>query len=548
MLRPCTLVVLALGLWSAPALRAQTPELRVDSDAPGVASSSLPRVAASGDGSLHVVWQDYRGPTWSIYYRRMPAFGQGNPPPEVSLDGLVLPPGLSSNATNPDIATDGTIRLHVVWHDVTGGDEQIFYTRSLDGGLSWLPAGPLVDSLSGVGVVSEYASPPEILADGAGNVWVTWSQSDGERDQVYYGVSHDHGQTWDVTPIDQPVNEVTLGHSETPRLASDGTGHVYIAYLDHREPPYRDVFVRRSTDWGDTWLPGEQRINGHGIEIELDLVAHATTTDPVKHRVLAAWIELQEDEFGNPLTELQSNYSTDGGASWQPLVSVVNDQKPGLLGQVGPGAGGPTTPVGTAPGGPPPVKSGELVGPPRVSASEAHFSVHFNLELAVDASGDAHIVYSRVDAPLVFMPTAVYHNRLDGTTGVWRGEQKLSRGGVPYPLRGIPTLARATLATAGEHIFAAWMQSAAATEERAEIHAAWSPDGGEHWSPAQVVTQKVDGPGTSRSAHPALVAREDRAALVWDDRRAWTDHTILPLPPNAPVGSPDVYLRVLPTN
>jgi len=38
---------------------------------------------------------------------------------------------------------------------------------------------------------------------------------------------------------------------------------------------------------------------------------------------------------------------------------------------------------------------------------------------------------------------------------------------------------------------------------------------------------------------------EEWAAIVWDDRRNWTDPSVLPLPPDAPLGAPDVYLNVL---
>jgi len=542
----CLLLLVALG---APTLRAQTPELRVDSDAPGVASSCLPQTVTTADGTVHVVWQDYRGPAWAVYYRRLPAFGAGASPPEVRLSMPPLPPGQGGNAIAPRIATDGNLALYVVWHTSMPDVELLMKTRSLDGGLTWAPASPLLDQITGLGVSSEYAGPPEIAADASGHVHVAWAQSNGVRDQIFYAVSLNRGTTWSVPPITQPVNVDTSGHSESPRLATDGAGFVYIAWLDHREPPYRDVWLRRSANFGLSWLPGEKRLNGHGSEIELELVAHVTSAAPIEHRVHAAWIDLSQSDLGGPLTEVRARSSYDGGLTWNTLPATVSDEQPDTEGQHAP-AGSPAGGLFTAPGGSVgPLGSG---GPPqgglRGVLPRHVVAVTFNLDLALDGKGNVHAVYSRVDAPLVGRPTRVYHNRLDSETRLWGHEQPLSRGGVLYPTRGLPTLARARVAASAGFVYASWMQCDGDGDTRDEVLACWSTDNGLSWSAPSVVTLKPAGPGTSTSAHPALAALGNRCALVWDDRRESTDHSQLPLPPGAPIGAPDVFFRELPTH
>lgn len=526
-------------------------ELRVDTDLPGTASSSLPQMVGTNDGSLHIVWQDYRGPQWGIYYRRAENLGTGFTGPEVPINIAQVPPSVAANATAPRVATDGSLAIYAVWHEALDGVEHIAFARSTDGGLSWGPPAPLVDSITGLGVSSEYAGRPQIAADGQGRVHVTWAQSDGERDQIYYAVSHDQGATFRVPPIGQPVNILMLGHSEDPRVATDGRGHVYVAWLDHREPPYRDVWIRHSTDFGQNWEPGEKRLSAHGVQIELNLLAHAATVGDfeLEHRALAAWISLEENSNGIPLTTLNSRYSKDGGATWQTHEGSLSNRHPTVAGSGNKAGGG----LGAlAPGGavPSPGSGGQLGkgDPPGARSNlptvDQSIDIAFHLDVAVDGSGNAHAVHGRVDWPLVGRPTTVYYNRLDGDSGVWGVERAISRGGSPYPEHGLPTFARPHVSTSagGAAVYATWTGAAPGVGQRTEVYGAYSKDGGVSWAPPVILSADPAGPGAARSAYPQIHARGARAAVVWDDRRNWTDHSVLPLPPDVPVGAPDVYL------
>ncbi len=544
-------IVAVLAVWAS----AQTVgvEQRVDTDPPGVASSTQPQLVTTQDGTAHVVWQDYRHPRWVVYHRRGETSGTTWTTPETPLSPVTSPPAPGPDATRPVIATDGGLALYVAWHATSSvGLETIGFTRSIDGGLSWEPPRVLTDVATGVGVVSEYAGPPHLVADDAGRVHVTWAQSDGQRDQVYHAVSHDRGATFHVPPITQPVNVVLLGHSESPRVATDGAGHVYLAWLDHRDPPHRDVWLRRSVDGGLSWEPGETRLSGHGIHIELELVAHAPAGVAGPHRVLAAWIALLDDGQGVPFTRVESRYSTDGGLAWQPLEGAVSDTHPSTAGSApptaGPAAGGPPTPGG-GPGGAGSASFRSGRGGASVASGLPTFEtardIAFHLDLVVDEVGAVHAVHGRVDHPLVGQPVRVVHNRLDPATGVWGVERRLSRGGSPYPEKGLPTFARPAVAAHGDAVFVAWSAAEPGSGTRTEIWGTLSGDGGATFAPAVRLSADPAGPGLARSAYPRVAATAAGAVVVWDDRRAWTDHTVLPLPPGSPVGTPDVYVTTL---
>jgi hypothetical protein len=174
------------------------------------------------------------------------------------------------------------------------------------------------------------------------------------------------------------------------------------------------------------------------------------------------------------------------------------------------------------------------------------WSMFLSLDLAIAESGTVWAAYARVDEPVVGRTTQVFANAFDQGSATWRTERLLSRAGAAVPLKGVlPTQARAQIAVDGSAAWVAWMHSGDAYEDYTDIDVAWTLDDGASWTGPASVTAKPGGPGAARSAHPQLVALDGLAAFVWDDRRNWTDHLILPLPPDAPIGAPDIYLNVL---
>ncbi|MDQ5871184.1 MAG: exo-alpha-sialidase, partial [Acidobacteriota bacterium] len=122
----------------APALAAASlaaqgwePDRRLTrNDAASQTSINFARsIAADERGRVHVAWADERDGNREIYYQR-------------SIDGgvswgaparLTVAPGSSYN---PSIAAQGD-RVHVAWWDTRSGAHQIYHKRSLDGGATW---------------------------------------------------------------------------------------------------------------------------------------------------------------------------------------------------------------------------------------------------------------------------------------------------------------------------------------------------------------------------------------------------------------------------
>jgi hypothetical protein len=93
--------------------------------------SYQPAIAADSGSNIHVVWQEYfRWPNYEIYYKK-------------STDGgasWIVTKRLSWSAgtsINPDVVVDTGGNIHVVWQDDTIGNNDVYYKRSTNGGVSW---------------------------------------------------------------------------------------------------------------------------------------------------------------------------------------------------------------------------------------------------------------------------------------------------------------------------------------------------------------------------------------------------------------------------
>lgn len=532
---PRPLAVVVVLVLAASRLVAQYPPVspdlgtdqRLNTNLPGIGSAVLPQTVVTEDGTLHVVWQDFRANSWQIYYRRITNLDPGTSSVERRISTFAAPEPLV-NHVDPRIATDGDQGLYVTWHGTSNAGEHVFFNRSQDGGMSW----ELIDATPAhqlnAAITTEYAGAPQIAADRSGNVHVTWSQSDLLFDQIYVTSSLDAGSTWTNLDLLQPLNLETLGHRESPRVAADEQGRVYVAWLDHRIPALRNVFIRRSLDGGLSWQRGEQRISAPGTADDLHLLAQGDGLSTHQGLVLATWIDIAEDADGGPVTALHSNVSYDAGASFRMRPLHVVHDCPELDGDAYESLGS---------------------GPPLIDGGQGH-TVHCNplyLGLDVDQRSDGMVyaVYGRVDPPLLFEPTRVLVSRFDPQLGVWTTEREVSRKGSLFPLKGlIPSQPRPSIAAGDAAIWAAWMHTGNLFTDASDVNVAWSDDGGLTWSNPSGATTKPAGPGTSGSANPVVVEVGGKGVIIWDDRRAWTDHATIPLPPGSPLGAPHVYLNI----
>jgi len=157
------------------------------------------------------------------------------------------------------IATGPNGEVYVAWALFLASSlPSIVFSRSVDGGRTWLPAPVIISDLAGASLANQGAI---VVVGSDGTLYVTWIDHATRR--IVLSKSTDRGDTWTrptevarITPIGQLPNAAY----RTPDLhtfaidASDGPTKdaLYVAWHDKRNGD-ADIFLSRSLDGGATW-------------------------------------------------------------------------------------------------------------------------------------------------------------------------------------------------------------------------------------------------------------------------------------------------------
>jgi hypothetical protein len=201
------------------------------------AVSVYPSVAVSGS-VVHVVWTDYRDGNFEIYYKRSTDAG-------ISWGADTRLTNNSADSERPSVAVSGQV-VHVVWHDFRdGGASEIYYKRSTNAGVNWGGDTRLTNNPAASGY-------PSITVSGS-IVHIVWKDTRDENYEVYYKRSIDGGVNWGA---DTRLTNNTA-ESWFPSVAVSGS-NVYVVWTDSLDGNYEIYNKRSLNDgisWGgDTRL------------------------------------------------------------------------------------------------------------------------------------------------------------------------------------------------------------------------------------------------------------------------------------------------------
>jgi hypothetical protein len=227
------LVILAFVLyWPAQLARADWAAVQRLTWTPG--GSYSPAMARDSGSALHVVWHDLTPDNAEIYYKRSRDGGK-------SWSASRRLTWTSGNSYRPAIGTDSGNTVHVVWEDYTPENFEIYYRRSTDGGTTWGPA----KRLTWTSGWSEY---PAIAVDSSDHVHVVWEDYTPGDYEVYYLNSSNGGETWSA-----PRRLTwTAGWSRNPAMAIGAGDAVHVIWQDDTPGSY-EIYSKSSPDGGANW-------------------------------------------------------------------------------------------------------------------------------------------------------------------------------------------------------------------------------------------------------------------------------------------------------
>ncbi len=222
------------------------PDIRLTTSSGYSFNPSVTAIFAGGIATVHIAWADYRHGESEIYYKRS-TDGGGTGGPDVRLTNNTA---ISIAAT---IAFSGLIG-HISWHDFRHGNYEIYYKRSLDGGISWGTDTRLTNNTAS----SQF---PSIAVSGM-LVGLVWRDIRDGNTEIYTKRSIDGGINWGV---DVRLTNNSAA-SENPSVAVSGS-IIHAVWDDSRDAPNNEIYYKRSTDSGLNWGADTRLTNAAGTSV-----------------------------------------------------------------------------------------------------------------------------------------------------------------------------------------------------------------------------------------------------------------------------------------
>jgi hypothetical protein len=184
-----------------------------------------PRLVVDKEDGLHLVWFDLSTGNNEITYVEKARDGVWTEPFNISNN--------SSQSRSPSLAVDSQGTTYVAWHDFGPGKFSIFYSQRPKGG-TWSDPYNVTSN-------REASTNPALAVDNQGTLHLVWQEDTLEDTDVYYTdiyyASRNQDGTWS-----EPVNiSKTHGDSYGASIAVDSQDDVHVVWYDDT-PGKEDIF------------------------------------------------------------------------------------------------------------------------------------------------------------------------------------------------------------------------------------------------------------------------------------------------------------------
>jgi len=258
------------------------------------AASIFPTVAVSGSsaaGGVHIAWEDYRDGNNEIYYKRSPDGG-------LTWEADTRLTTKWANSVNASVSVSGSF-VHLVWRDERDGNREIYYNRSIDGGLTW----GYDTRLTYNNFLSQFPSIAVYNYD----VHIVWEENRDGNNETYYKGSQDGGVSWG--PDKRLTNN--WANSYSPDVSVFGSV-VHVVWFDDRDGN-SEIYYKHSTDEGASWCP-VTRLTYNTAASRLSSISASNSA------VHVFWQDYRDGNF-----EIYYKRSTDEGNNWGADIQITNN-------------------------------------------------------------------------------------------------------------------------------------------------------------------------------------------------------------------------------
>ena len=253
-----------------------------------------PAIAVDSSGNINVVWEDDAAGNDEVYFSRSQDGGS-------TWSAVINLSSTSDDSDDSCIAIDSSGNISVAWEE-GGFPDEIFFRCSQDNGASWSAAVNISNT-------SGDSGDPAIAVDSSGNINVVWEDDDPGNDDTYFARSEDNGSTWS-----QVKNVSNSGdNSRDPDIAVDNSGNINVVWRQST-PADNEVYYSRSTDNGATWVQGKNVSNNA-----------ADSWDPAIAVDSSGNINVVWDELTPGNWDIYLSRSSNNGAGWSAAVNISNN-------------------------------------------------------------------------------------------------------------------------------------------------------------------------------------------------------------------------------
>ena len=269
------------------------PDVRLTFDpAHSYTSRNNARSVVAIDDTVHVVWFDDREEDYQIYYKRSIDGG-------LTWEADIRLTEAPEDSKYPSVAVSGP-NVHVIWQDNRDGDYQIYYKRSTDGGVTW----ETDTRLTYVSANTWYSS----VASLNNTVHAVWYDSRDGNTEIYYKRSPDGGLTWE--PDIRLTNDQATSRRASIALSET---NVHVVWEDDRDEDYYQIYYKRSPDGGATWETDTRLTN----TLDDTYYPCIAVSGSIVHVV---WYDNRDGD-----REIYYKRSNDAGITWETDVRLTND-------------------------------------------------------------------------------------------------------------------------------------------------------------------------------------------------------------------------------